>query len=235
MWKHVASWGRANFTIDASLYFVSFIDGLLSSVQTALNPYITSEFHQHGLLTVVSVVSTILGGSCKLTLAKIIDIWGRVEGFLSMLLLVVIGLIMKATCTGIEMYTAAHTLYWVGHIGILYVVEIMLADMTSLKNRMIMLGINGTPGICSTFAGPKIAALFYSNLNFRCAFGAFAIMSVGVCIPVVVVMLLMEHKAKKTGMYEKGRSHRLWWQSIAHYFIQFDGEHSQLLFPSLRT
>ncbi|KAJ5799105.1 uncharacterized protein N7518_001173 [Penicillium psychrosexuale] len=204
------------------LYLVSFVDALLSSVETALNPYITSSFHKHGLLTVVSVVSTILGGSSKLTLAKIIDIWGRVEGFLIMLVLVTIGLIMKATCKSMEMYTAAHTLYWVGHIGLTYVVEIMLADMTSLKNRMVMIGLNGTPGIGSTFAGPEIATLFYSNLDFHWAFGSFAIMQVGVCIPVAAVMLFMQRRAEKSGTLEKTRSGRSWWQSIAHYLIEFD-------------
>ncbi|CAI7639978.1 unnamed protein product [Penicillium glandicola] len=204
------------------LYLVSFVDALLGSVEGALNPYITSEFHKHGLLTVVSVVSTILGGSSKLTLAKIIDIWGRIEGFLIMLALVTIGLIMKATCTSMEMYTAAHTLYWVGHIGLTYVVDIMLADMTSLKNRMLMLGLNGTPGIASVFAGPEIATLFYTNLDFHWAFGSFAIMQVGVCIPVVAVMLFMQRRAKKSGALEKTRSGRVWWQSITHYLIEFD-------------
>ncbi|KAJ6190075.1 hypothetical protein N7519_000096 [Penicillium mononematosum] len=204
------------------LYLVSFVDALLSTVETSLNPYITSSFGKHGLLTVVSVLSTILGGSSKLTLAKIIDVWGRVEGFLIMLVLVAIGLIMKATCKNIEMYTAAHTLYWVGHIGLTYVVDIMLADMTSLRNRMIMLGLNGTPGIASTFAGPKIAALFYANLDFHWAFGAFAIMQVGVCIPVAVVMLFMQRRAEKSGALEKTYSGRNWWQSITHYVIEFD-------------
>ena len=168
-------------------------------------------------------MSTILGGSSKLTLAKIIDIWGRVEGFLFMLLIVVIGLIMKATCKNIETYVAAHTLYWVGHIGMMYVVDIMLADMTTLKNRMIMLGINGTPSIASTFAGPRIANLFYINLNFRWAFGAFAIMITGTSIPVVGVMLYMQRRAHKVGALEKRVSERTWWQSIIHYFIEFDG------------
>ncbi|KAJ6022720.1 hypothetical protein N7499_008035 [Penicillium canescens] len=218
-----ASWSTKTLVLMfILLYLVSFVDALLSSVQSSLNPYITSSFESHGLLPVVSVVSTILGGSSKLTLAKIIDIWGRVEGFLFMLLIIVVGLIMKATCTSMEMYTAAHTLYWVGHIGITYVVEIMLADMTTLKNRMIMLGINGTPGIATTFAGPKIAALFYANLNFRWAFGAFCIILVGVCIPVTIVMLFMQRKAEKTGMLQKEHSGRSWWQSISHYFIQFD-------------
>ncbi|KAL4782686.1 major facilitator superfamily domain-containing protein [Aspergillus varians] len=204
------------------LYFVSFVDALLGSIQTTLNPYITSEFGKHGLLTVVSVVSTILGGSSKLTLAKIVDIWGRIEGFIFMVVIITIGLIMKATCKTIEMYAAAHTLYWVGHIGLLYIIEIMLADMTSLRNRMIMIGINGTPGICSVFAGPKIAALFYKNLNFRWAFGAFAIMLVGVCLPVVIVMLLMQRKAEKNGFLRREPSGRVWWQNIVHYAVEFD-------------
>ncbi|OQE06655.1 hypothetical protein PENVUL_c017G06010 [Penicillium vulpinum] len=185
-------------------------------------PYITSSFNKHGLLTVVSVVSTILGSSSKLTLAKIIDIWGRVEGFLIMLVLVTIGLIIKATCKSMEMYTAAHTLYWVGHIGLTYAVDIMLADMTSLRNRMIMLDLNGTPGIASTFAGPEIATLLYINLDFHWPLGAFAIMQVGVSIPVIAVMLFMQRRAEKSGALEKTRSERVWWQTIAHYFIEFD-------------
>ncbi|KAJ5101180.1 hypothetical protein N7456_007232 [Penicillium angulare] len=204
------------------LYLVSFVDAMLVSIQTTLNPYITSSFHKHGLLSVVGVVPTILGGSSKLTLAKIIDIWGRVEGFLCMLFLITIGLIMKATCKSMEVYTAAHTLYWVGHIGITYVIEIMLADMTSLKNRMIILGLMGTPGICTTFAGPKIADLFYANLTFQWAFGAFAIILVGVCIPMLVVMLLMQRKVERFGVLEKERSTRSWWQSIVYYAVQFD-------------
>lgn len=207
-----------------SLYLVSFVDALLTSVQTALNPYITSYFHQHGLLSIVGIVSTIIAGSSKLTLAKIIDIWGRIEGFLCMIFLITIGLIMKATSSGVEAYVAGQTLYWVGHIGILYVVEIMVADMTTLKNRMIIVGLMGTPGICSTFAGPKIGNLFWTNLSFRWAFGVFAIILVGICIPVCVVMLVLQRKAEKSGVLAKTPSTRSWWQSITHFAIEFDSK-----------
>lgn len=204
---------------------------LLSSVQAALDPYITSSFQKHGLLTSVSIIATILGGCSTLTLAKIIDIWGRIEGYLCMLTIITVGLIMKATCKNIETYVAAHSLYWTGHIGLLYVIDVMLADMTTLRNRMIMFGINGTPTIASTFAGPRIADLFQQNLNFRWAFGAFAIMLVGVSAPVVVTMLLMQRKAAKAGAIAKERSGRVWWQSIAYYLVQFDSEYTIVLFP----
>ena len=136
---------------------------------------------------------------------------------------------MKATCKNVQTYAAAHTIYWVGHIGLLYVIDIMLADMTTLRNRMLIIGINGTPTIATTFAGPRIAELFYENVNFRWAFGAFAIILVGFCIPVIVVMLWHSRKADKAGLVEKRNSGRTWWQSIWYYVVELDRESPLLL------
>ncbi|RYP93453.1 hypothetical protein DL770_000496 [Monosporascus sp. CRB-9-2] len=216
------SWSKTTlWVMFVLLYLVSFVDAVLVSVQSSLNPYVTSSFERHGLLTSVSIVSTILSGCSRLTLSKIVDIWGRVAGFLFMLLIVVVGMVMKATCQNIETYFAAHTFYWVGHVGMLYVIDVMVSDMTTLKNRMIMIGINGTPTIASTFAGPRIADLFYHNLNFRWAFGAFGIIIAGVSLPVAVIMLLMERKAAKTGAL-KIKSGRAWYQSVKHYTLELD-------------
>ncbi|KAG5300470.1 siderochrome-iron transporter MirB [Histoplasma ohiense] len=222
--RAVASvWSKKTLWLTfALLYLVAFVDMLLVSVQSTLNPFITSSFEKHGLLASVSIVATILSGCSTLTLAKIVDVWGRIEGFLFMLLVVVVALIMKATCKNMEAYVAAHTLYWTGHIGMIYCVDVMLADMTTLRNRMIMFSINNTPTIASTFAGPKIADLFFSNLNFRWAFGAFAIMLVGVSLPVIVIMLFMERKSVKAGFLVKEKSGRSAWESIKYHLIEFD-------------
>ena len=201
---------------------VSFVDAIITSIQTALNPYITSAFGKHGLLASVSVISTILGGSSRLSIAKIIDIWGRNIGFMFMLLIIIIGLIMKATCQSVEAYVAAHTLFWVGHVGQGYIIDVMLADMTSLRNRMIMFGINGTPTIASTFAGPRIAALYYKYLNFRWAFGSWAIILAGFCVPVVAIMIYEQRKAAKIGTLPEKETSRAWWQSVWHYAIELD-------------
>ncbi|KAM5372601.1 hypothetical protein ACJZ2D_007375 [Fusarium nematophilum] len=168
------------------------------------------------------IMSTALGGCIPLATAKVIDIWGRVEGFFFMLILTLIGMIMKATCKNMETYVAAHVLYWAGHIGILYVIDVMCADITTLKNRMIIFGINGTPRIASTFAGPAIGELFYKNSSFRWAFGAFAIILFACSIPAMGVMVYMFLKARKAGLIKKQRSDRTVFQSIKYYFIQFD-------------
>jgi MFS family permease len=196
---------------------------LLQVVQSNLTAYVTSAFGNHGLLGTTNIVSTILGGVIAPTIAKIIDIRGRTEGLLYMIILLVIGMIMKATCKNVETYAAAQTFYWVGHLGLGYIVNIILADMTSLRNRALMIAVNGTPLIATVFAGPKIAELFYQNLDFRWAFGAFAIILVGVSLPVLVVFFLTERKAKKLGALEEKKSSRTAFESIKYYAIEFDG------------
>ncbi|KAE9574778.1 MFS siderochrome iron transporter 1 [Colletotrichum fructicola] len=204
------------------IYIVSFADLLLQSIQSNLNAFVTSSFHKHGLLSIVGVFATILSGCCQVTIAKIMDIWGRTEAFLIMILCSCIGVMMKAVCQNMETYVAAHTIYYVGHFGMLFVLDVMVADMTSLKNRMIMFGINGTPNVIVVFAGPKIADLFYTNLNFRWAFGAFAIIMLGVCAPAAAVMFLMQRKAEKAGMLQKIKSDRTYLQGFLYYLVQFD-------------
>ncbi|EFQ36422.1 major facilitator superfamily transporter [Colletotrichum graminicola M1.001] len=210
------------WVVFALLYLVTFTDGLLQAVEGNLTPYVTSAFGHHGLLATTSIVSTILGGVSQLTIAKIIDIRGRAEGFLGMVFLVTIGMIMMATCQNVETYAAAQTIYWVGHLGLGYIITIVLADMTSLKNRMTIIALNGTPIIATTFAGPKISELFYEQVNFRWAFGAFAIILIGFSIPVVIIFFLSEVKAKKTGLIPPKQKTRSTVESLKHYAIEFD-------------
>ncbi|KAL2285059.1 hypothetical protein FJTKL_08579 [Diaporthe vaccinii] len=210
------------WVIFAMIYLVTFVDMLLQAVQSELVPYVTSAFNSHGLLSTTSIVSTIMGGVSKLTIAKVIDIWGRAQVFAIMLLLFILGMIMKATCQNVETYAAAQTLFWVGHFGLLYTLDIIIADMTSLKNRIIMIGISTTPTIATTFAGPKIAELFYNNVKFRWAFGSLAIILAGVSVPMFVIFVLEESKAMKVGILVKKDNGRSIWQSCQFYFWEFD-------------
>ncbi|KKA26858.1 hypothetical protein TD95_002451 [Thielaviopsis punctulata] len=216
-------WGtKTLYTMFALLYLINFVNSLLSSVQSSLNAYITSSFKSHGLLSTLDVLSTILSGCTQLALAKIADVFGRAESFSSMLLITIVGLIMKAFAKNIQTYVAAHVLYWTGYVGQLYVVSVMMADMTSLRNRMIVFGLNATPTICSTFAGPKIAMLYYNHLNFRWAFGSFAIILAGVSLPMVALLFISERKARAQGLIPPNNSGRTVAESLKYYAIEFD-------------
>jgi hypothetical protein len=211
--------------ISYSLYLIEFVAFLQNSIDATLNPWITSFFNKHGLLNVGSVMSTALAGCIPLATSKFIDIFGRVEGFFLMLLIVLVGMALKAACQNMETYIAGHVLYWAGHIGVLYVTDVMAADITSLKNRMIIFTLNGTPRIAATFAGPAIGDIFMYKHNWRWAFGAFIFIFIACSLPATGIMMYMYRKAKAAGVIQKQKSNRTVFQSIAHHFIQFDSKY----------
>jgi hypothetical protein len=209
---------------NTSLYLIEFVAFLQNAIDASLNPWVTSSFSRHGLLNVGSVMSTALAGCIPLATSKFIDIFGRVEGFFLMLIIVLVGMALKAACDNVQTYIAGHVLYWGGHIGVLYVTDVMAADITSLKNRMIIFTINGTPRIASTFAGPAIAELFLDHGNWRWAFGAFIFIFIGCSLPATGIMIFMYRKAKAAGVIQERKSGRNVFQSIAYHFVQFDSK-----------
>ncbi|CAO2655514.1 Nn.00g043170.m01.CDS01 [Neocucurbitaria sp. VM-36] len=216
-------WGKKTLiTMFIFLYLIEFVAFLQNAVFSSLDPFITSSFDKHGLLNVGNVMSSALAGCIPLATSKVIDVWGRVEGFFFMLIVVVVGMAMKAGCANMETYIAGHVLYWAGHIGVLYVTDVMAADITTLKNRMIIFTLNGTPRIASTFAGPAIGNIFLTDHSWRWGFGAFIIVFVACCLPAMGVMIYMYRKAKNAGVLRKERSNRTALQSIWYYFVQFD-------------
>lgn len=205
------------------LWLISFVDIVQNALDYALNPYVTSSFAAHGLMNVSGVLSSAVGACTPLALAKIIDIWGRVEGFCFTLLICVIGMILKATTQSVQQYIGAHVLYWTGHIGLMYVIDVIISDITTLRNRAILFAVNGLPRIASTFLGPVIGQAFYENVNYRWAFGAFAIILTVCSMPAMGLLVYMYRKAEKEGLItKKARSGRNWYQSVLHYAIEID-------------
>ena len=80
----------------------------------SLTPYVTSAFDGHSITAATGIMSNIIAGCFQLALAKILDIWGRPQGFAAMVFLLEIGLIMMTTCQNVQTYAAAQVFYWIG-------------------------------------------------------------------------------------------------------------------------
>lgn len=79
-----------------------------------LTPYVTSSFQLHGLTAATSIMASLIGGIFKLPLAKIIDVWGRPQGYALMVLSMTIGMIMMAGCNNVQTYAAAEVFNQLG-------------------------------------------------------------------------------------------------------------------------
>lgn len=70
----------------------------------------------HSMTGTTGIMSSIIAGLSKLPLAKIIDIWGRPQGIALMTFFWVIGFVMMAATTNVEMYAAAQVFSLVGYV-----------------------------------------------------------------------------------------------------------------------
>lgn len=159
-------------------------------------------------------------------MARLVNRWGRVDGFVASIGLVTLGLILLAACQNFITFAAGSIITGLGTNLFHYVVFILLADMTSLRNRILMFGIYSTPLIATTFAGPRIAELFQREISWRWAFGSFAIILIGSCIPAAVVLSCATRAARRTSEADAGRAdparRRSFWVAAKHYAVEFD-------------
>lgn len=85
-----------------------FVNALQSSILSSLLPFVTSNFESHSLLNVIYIVADALSAAIYVPLSKIMDVWGRPQGFAFMTTLATIGLIMMAACHNLPTFCAAY-------------------------------------------------------------------------------------------------------------------------------
>lgn len=105
----------------------------------SLTPYVMSDFSGHSILSVLAVVVQILSGVLRLPIAKFIDEYGRARGFLVGAGLTVLGLSIEPLAQSLTTTIFAQVLHGLGWSWLDYVFTIILADMTSLKNRSMLI------------------------------------------------------------------------------------------------
>jgi MFS family permease len=110
---------------------------LVEEVVLNLTPHVMSNFSQsaHSVLSVLPMVLGILSGVLRLPMAKIIDRHGRKNGFHLAWLIWNLGLLFLTGAQSLAATVAGQIFYGIGSSLLDFVFTVILADMTSLKNR----------------------------------------------------------------------------------------------------
>jgi MFS family permease len=112
-----------------------------------------------------------------------------------------------------------------------YVLDVFMADTSSLKNRALVFAYTTTPYIVTTFIGPRAAQSFLETSGWPWGYGTFAIITPVICMPILYVLYSNQSKARKDGLLVTEKSGRTLAQNISFYFWEFDGKPSLLLSP----
>lgn len=212
-----------------SMFLLYFVNAFQSSITGNLGAYVVSGFELHSLITTIGVVTNVMSAATYFPVAKMLDVWGRSEGFFVMMSCATLGLILSAACTNIQTYCAAQVFYSIGFVGMIYSVDVITADTSRLKDRGLAFAFTASPYIITAFAGPKAAEGFYENISWRWAYGTFSIILPIVALPLFFTLQINQRRALNRGLIEKEKSGRTLTQSIWHYLIEFDGKSTHLL------
>ncbi|CAK1364559.1 Siderophore iron transporter mirB [Cercospora beticola] len=212
----------ALYVTYALVWVIYFIDALEGPMGWALTPYVTSEFQLHGLTALTGVVASLVAGLARLPMAKVIDIWGRPEGLALSVVLMTIGSIMMAATTSVQMYAAAEVFSQTGGNCRNYILGVLLADTSQLKNRGLVLAYIASPYLITTFTSGFFAQAMLDGPGWRWAFGVFAILHPIINLPLFVLLMYYQRKAIRMGLVPIRNTGRSILGSVKHYFVEFD-------------
>ncbi|KAK5078408.1 hypothetical protein LTR64_003180 [Lithohypha guttulata] len=228
------TWTRTSlivaFVCMWSLYLTNAFQG---SITNNLSPFITSGFEEHSLLTVIYIVSSSMAAAVYIPVAKIVDVWGRAEGFLLLVGFATLGLVLSAVTTNLTTYCAAQVFYTIGFSGMIYCVDVITADSSSLKHRGLAFAFTASPYMISAFAGPKSAEAFYENTNWRWGYGCFAIILPFVAAPLAITLKYNLKRARAFGVLVNEKKQRTFVQTVWYYIQEFDAAGMILLASGL--
>lgn len=90
------------------MWFLYFTYAWISSIDGSLSTYVASSFQQHSLSGLPTAIADAFSAAVFLPVAKMVDTWGRAEGFLVMSICATVGLILMACCNSFPVYCAAN-------------------------------------------------------------------------------------------------------------------------------
>lgn len=100
------------------MFLVAYAYGLDGTIRYTYQSTATSSYYQHSLLATVNVLRSIIAAAAQPPLAKVSDVFGRVEILLFSIFFYVLGTIVEACSTGVKSFCAGAVLYQLGQYSV---------------------------------------------------------------------------------------------------------------------
>lgn len=185
--------------IFIGVFLVGYAYGLDSQVRATYQSYATSSFGEHSLLATVNVVRSVIAAAAQPAAARIADVFGRFELVAISMVLYLIGTTIESCATSIEIFSIGTVLYQLGYTGIVLLVEIIVADITSMRSRVFFSYLPATPYLINTWISGNITAAVLEKAGWRWGIGMWCIIYSVCSIPLLWMLFYTSRRAQKSG------------------------------------
>ncbi|KAJ9099689.1 hypothetical protein QFC20_005621 [Naganishia adeliensis] len=218
------------------------------------NTYATSQaFEAHSLLATIGVIRAIFQSISQPPMAKIADVFGRVNAYILSVFLYVLGYIIQASAPSIyvsravfavvlevawltkssvrsKAYAVGNAIYILGITSLFLLQNIIISDISSLRNRVLMTILPNTlPGCINVWTGGDVAASVLANAGWRWGIGMFAIITPVLSVPIIAALATGSRARKVKDVEEKEKVQEItvveslpWKERTVSMFWQLD-------------
>ncbi|KAH6874654.1 ferrichrome-type siderophore transporter [Coprinopsis sp. MPI-PUGE-AT-0042] len=190
----------STWALFISLGLAAYIYSLDGTTTWAYLAFALSSFGGHSFISTVQVAQSIIIAVGKPVIAKVADVKSRPVAYVIVLVFYVIGYIVIASAKNAGTIGGGIVIYAVGYTGLQLLTQIIIADVTSLKWRGLVSGLISLPFVVNAFVGTNISASLNARGDWRWGYAMFAILVPATLLPLIVVLIWADRKAKKTGL-----------------------------------
>ncbi|KAH3686597.1 hypothetical protein WICPIJ_002441 [Wickerhamomyces pijperi] len=184
--------------------------GLDSNIRYAYTALAANAYSAHSLLSTINVINSVIGAASQIFYARLSDIFGRLELFISAVIFYVVGTIIQSQATDIQKYCAGAVFYNLGFVGVLLVLLLILSDISSLRWRLFYQFVPTLPYIINTWVSGTVSSR-YSN-NWSWGIGMWAFIFPLTCVPFICCLIHMRYLASKTDEWKALKQEKTFFQ-----------------------
>ncbi|KAF7363585.1 hypothetical protein MSAN_01015300 [Mycena sanguinolenta] len=207
---------RANWALFISLALAAYIYSLDSTTTYTYLTFATSEFGGPQLTRSNPVA---VG---KPVIAKIADVGSRGTAYCGVLIFYMLGYTVIATAQRIQAVAAGIVLYTIGYTGLQLLMQVVIADITTLKWRGLVISLNSVPFLVNAFVGSNISAAILEHAGWRWGYGMFVILIPIALSPLIITLLLTERNARNTEEHDIGEPKKTYKEKLLNTAQELD-------------
>lgn len=188
------------------VFLVAYAYGLDGTVRYTFQTTATASMGEHSLLATINVLRAVIAAAAQPTGAKIADVFGRLELVCVSVFFYTVGTIIEACATNVSTFAGGSVLYQIGYTLIILLVEVIIADITSLRARLFFSYIPALPFIINTWVSGDITQAVLEVTTWKWGIGMWCIIYPVCALPLIITLAVVGRRARKSGVLDKYQS-----------------------------
>ncbi|KAL4886424.1 major facilitator superfamily domain-containing protein [Aspergillus karnatakaensis] len=211
------------------LFLLGYSFGLDAILRNVYQTYATASYGNHSLLTTVNVIRTVFAAAAQPTTGKLADAFGRIETLGLSVVFYLVGTIVEASSDSLAAFCAGAVLYTLGFTIVQTLVEIIIADVTSTRSRLVASYVPNFHFVITTWVSGNISSAVLANTTWRWGMGMWCIIFTVMAGLVIGTLTFLHLRARNSTAAPKASR----WIPLDKVFWQLDVPGIILLIASL--